>query len=235
MYNKKKLISIILTGISGRNYVPARDIDFLLWAQKLYEYANANHVQMGIVEVDADILTRLGNFAVLATKCESADHTKADEVEKREVRKVVEKDARNFVQGALSRNIKVNSRDREIMKIPIHDTTPTPVPDPTGQATAEISYPGRAQLKLHISHIEGTPLDKKASYGFRIYHKLCAAGDTPPLTGMDLTESSFSRRKAELFTFPPTESGKTAYFSLRYENSKGKAGPWGPMFSAIIP
>ena len=31
------------------------------------------------------------------------------------------------------------------------------------------------------------------------------------------------------------EMGKAAYFSIRYENSKGKAGPWGPLASALIP
>jgi hypothetical protein len=235
MKDNRKTVLMIFSIISGRNYIPARDVDFVLWAQKLYEYANANHVQLGIVELDHDIMTRLANFATLVTKCESAEHTKADEVEKRDARKVVEKDARNFVQGALARNIKVTNRDREIMKIPVHDATPTPIPDPAGQASAEISYPGRAQLKLHISHVDGTPADKKAGYGYRVYHKLCAPGDAPPNTGMDLTESKFSRRKVMMFTFPPTESGKTAYFCIRYENSKGKAGPWGPMVSAIIP
>ena len=29
--------------------------------------------------------------------------------------------------------------------------------------------------------------------------------------------------------------GQTVYFCIRYENSKGKAGPWGPIFQAIIP
>jgi len=43
------------------------------------------------------------------------------------------------------------------------------------------------------------------------------------------------RRRKELFIFPAEDSGKTAYFSIRYKNSKGQAGPWGPVFSAVIP
>ncbi|MDR3352901.1 MAG: hypothetical protein LBO00_07885 [Zoogloeaceae bacterium] len=31
------------------------------------------------------------------------------------------------------------------------------------------------------------------------------------------------------------ESGKTIYFCVRYENAKGEPGPWGPIFSAVIP
>ena len=35
--------------------------------------------------------------------------------------------------------------------------------------------------------------------------------------------------------FPTENSGKTAWFALRVENAKGEKGPWGEMFSAIIP
>jgi hypothetical protein len=36
------------------------------------------------------------------------------------------------------------------------------------------------------------------------------------------------------FNFPG-DSGKTAYFCIRYENAKGDTGDWGPVFSAVIP
>jgi hypothetical protein len=53
--------------------------------------------------------------------------------------------------------------------------------------------------------------------------------------GEDLPHSKFTRRKKERFDFPAEDSGKTAYFCVRYENAKGESGPWGPMFSAVIP
>ena len=115
------------------------------------------------------------------------------------------------------------------------DSEPTPVSDPTGQAVASIAFPGRTQLMVQILPVEGTQHDARANYGCRIYHGVYAATDNPPENGTDLRESLFTRKKKELFTFRPSDTGKTAYFSIRYENSKGKAGPWGPMASAIIP
>ena len=114
------------------------------------------------------------------------------------------------------------------------DNEPTPVADPTGQAEATISFPGRTQLMLHINHVAGTPQDARASYGYRIYFGLTEASDPPP-TALHLRESKFTRKKKELFSFQPADSGKKAYFCIRYENSKGVAGPWGPMASAIVP
>ena len=55
-----------------------------------------------------------------------------------------------------------------------------------------------------------------------------------PKTGKDLPESLFTRRKKERFDFDG-ESGKTAYFCLRYENPIDKAGSFDPMLSAVVP
>jgi hypothetical protein len=59
----------------------------------------------------------------------------------------------------------------------------------------------------------------------------------PPVTGRDFPHSTFTRRKNVRFDLEG-DSGKTIYFCLRYENEKGGKdgeGPFGPIFSAIIP
>jgi hypothetical protein len=56
-----------------------------------------------------------------------------------------------------------------------------------------------------------------------------------PKGGEDLPFSKFTRRKKELMDFAQEDSGKTAYFCIRYENAKGEPGHWGPMFNAVIP
>ena len=115
------------------------------------------------------------------------------------------------------------------------DNIPTSVLDPTGQAEAGFTFPGRTQLMAHIKPVESVHTDPRAYYGCRIYYGVYAADAAPPVDGTELRESLFTRRKKELFNFLPKDSGKTAYFCIRYENSKGKAGPWGPMTWANIP
>ena len=129
------------------------------------------------------------------------------------------------------------------------DTTKTPVPVPSGQATADVSYPGPSILMLHMKPLAGITPDPRADYGYRIYYGVFPLGGaTPeeatgpcrylmkaPISGNELPNSQFTRRKRETLIFPACDSGKTAYFCIRYENSKGQSGPWGPLFSAIIP
>jgi hypothetical protein len=108
---------------------------------------------------------------------------------------------------------------------------------------------GSHLLRLITEHVEGTPTDSKADYGCRIYWGIMPHGggtveqaasqrhylQRPPVSGDELPQSLFTKRKKEMFDFPAEDSGKTVYFCIRYENSKGKTGPWGPLFSAVIP
>jgi hypothetical protein len=138
----------------------------------------------------------------------------------------------------------VQDEDRTAMGIPNRDTTPTDVPVPTAQPEADLTFPGIHLVELRkIRAVQGTtPPDPRSDYGTRIYyglsgpardkHKFRLAGE--PKTGSDLPYSVFTRRKRERFDFDG-ESGNTVYFCLRYENSKGEAGPFGPMLSAVIP
>ena len=130
-----------------------------------------------------------------------------------------------------------------------HDSPPTPVPKPDGFAEADVSYPGVGALELHCRPVAGQPpLDQKSDYGYRVYFGVMPHGGASveaatgqkrelikaPDTGADLPHSQWVRRRKERFYFSG-DSGKTAWFCIRYENGKGETGPWGPLFSAIIP
>jgi hypothetical protein len=131
----------------------------------------------------------------------------------------------------------------------VKDTTPTVIAAPTAQAEADISYPGPHLLTLHLRPLAGTTLDAKADYGMSIRWGIMPHGGAtleeaagarhylmkPPVSGEELPHPKFTRRKKETFDLPPEDSGKTAYFCIRYENSKGQAGPFGPIVQAVIP
>jgi hypothetical protein len=140
----------------------------------------------------------------------------------------------------------VTVEDLRSMDIPEIDTTHTPVPQPRDQAEADVTYPGTHLIELvRIRSVAGGTDDPRADWGKRIYygildpanpngrHRIGAA----PITGADLPHSVFTRTKKHRFDFDG-DSGKTVYFCIKYENEKGGEsgeGPYGPIFSAIIP
>jgi hypothetical protein len=221
--------------MAGKNYIPTNDHEFLKWLEDVMAYASTHCARWYIANPESFLSEPWEDFKAKLTKASEPNSGKVDVFASKEARKKAEKEARDFVQGFLVKNKFVTPQDRVTMGLPIYDTTPTAVSDPTGQAEADIAYPGRTQLELRIKHISGTPTDSNANYGCRIYYGVYADGETPPANGKDLRESKFTRKKKELFTFDPADCKKTAFFCIRYENSKGAAGPWGPVFSATIP
>jgi hypothetical protein len=131
------------------------------------------------------------------------------------------------------------------MAIPNKDTIPTPVPPPTTQVEADILLPGIHLIELKIKPYSELAHNNTArsDHCVRIYYRVL--GDVtatdkfrlsaPPGSGDDLPHSVFTRKHKYQFDFPEEDRGKTVYFCLRYENSKGDSGPWGPILQAIIP
>jgi hypothetical protein len=124
-----------------------------------------------------------------------------------------------------------------------------PVPPPHDFIEADISYPGAHTLDLHPSLVAGSPaLNPRSGSSYRIYWGVmpldCATVEAttgkkrelmkPPAVGKELPHSRWMQRRKERFGFDG-DSGKTVYFRIRCENSKGKAGEFGSIFSAVIP
>jgi hypothetical protein len=132
---------------------------------------------------------------------------------------------------------------RAAMGIHNRDLSPTPIPVPTAQPEADLTFPGIHLVELRkIRPVSGAAPDPRSDYGVRIYYgfsgppndqyKFRLAGE--PKTGKDLPYSVFTKRKKERFDFDG-ESGNTVYFCLRYENPTGAAGPYGPILRAVVP
>ena len=209
--------------MARKDYIPSNDLELINWGDNAYLYSQGNCERWGVPVPTGAALLQFSNFKSAVVRCSLPTRSKVDTVVKNELKAAVVKDLRTYVQGYVARNPLVTTQDREMMNLPLRDTTPTAVSIPLGQADAEIDYIGRLQLRLRMNHIDNTPIDPKANYGFRIYFGVYAPADTPPATGKELRESRFTRRKTEIFIFQPEDAGKTVYFCIRYENSKGEA------------
>jgi hypothetical protein len=57
-----------------------------------------------------------------------------------------------------------------------------------------------------------------------------------PVNGPEaLIHSEFDTASPFTLNFQGHERGKTVYFCLRWENTVGEKGPWGEIYSAIVP
>jgi hypothetical protein len=176
-----------------------------------------------------------------------APHSSADVLAKNLARKELEKTLGDFNNQYVLYAREVSDAERKEIGAHVRDTVRTTVKTPTCQPEADVVYPGPHLLELvkirRVSGIGNDPPD--ADFGTRIFWGIMGeptAKDkfrisAPPEVGDDLPHSTFTHKKKFRFDFEG-DSGKTVWFCIRYENSKGGKegeGPFGPIFKAVIP
>jgi hypothetical protein len=237
-----------------KDYVPRRDADFDNWFNNLCGYVNAmceppapeapkwTHIPP---EARAELN---GAYAAWHAAYENTLRpcTPPERAEKRQLHKTSEKTARNFVNAYLRYHPAVTNYDKGQMGLHIPDTTPTVVSRPDAQPKADVTYPGVHLIELtRIRAVVSGDGNPRSDYGVRIFWGIMGPATErdrfrltePPVIGRDLPHSTFTPRKRYRFDFSG-DSGNRVYFCLRYENEKGGEegeGPFGPIFSAIIP
>jgi hypothetical protein len=60
------------------------------------------------------------------------------------------------------------------------------------------------------------------------------AGQPIP-TSETLPRAVLTKRKNHIFNFPEADIDKRVYFAVNLVNSKGVAGPMGPLYTTVVP
>jgi hypothetical protein len=151
---------------------------------------------------------------------------------KNEKRKAYEKVLRILIR-MLESNPLVSDDDRRAMSIAIPNATPTPVKPPKTCLGFIIDT-----SIIHCLMILFWDLGSKSKAKPHDVHgaEICwAILDHQPLSVDELIHSGFCTRSPFKLTFDETDRGKTVYFCLRWESTRGEKGPWSEIVMEIIP
>jgi hypothetical protein len=233
-----------------KEYIPVKEGDFDRWFENMARYVLSKCAASPPVwdHIPRDRWTGLSDAydawhtAYVRTR---GPHTSVDTAAKKDEKKAALAVIRPFV-NQYQRFPPVTNEDRVDMGIHNRDTGYTPVPRPQAEPEADVVYPGRHLLELANIHAAvGPARDSRSDFVVRIFWGVMGEATEndrfrlagPPVTGNDLPHSTATRRKKYRFDFEG-DSGKTVWFCLRYENEKGGKsgeGPFGPLFSAVVP
>ncbi|MDR1867377.1 MAG: hypothetical protein LBQ77_03800 [Treponema sp.] len=231
--------------------IPRSFAEFRVWVTNFNTVVQAQKDTLGLpAEACTKLNTLFTAYILKDDRAESGDATSVIRRERREANSELTAFVRLFINKYINFNDAIGVPQRLELRLHVHDTKPTPVLPPSAQATAEIRFPGIHLIELRVEKINSDIADSdRTNYGLRIYYGIMpnlgssapsgggAAREltAPPQSGDELPHSVFTRKKTHRFDFPQEDRGKKVYFCLRYENSKGEAGPWGPILDAIIP
>ena len=99
---------------------------------------------------------------------------------------------------------------------------------------------GRIEVKPNhtlVIHFvdEETPTRLAKPYGVHGCQIWCYVGDEPPADATAYSFLALDTRTPYMHEHEAENAGKTAYYLLRWQNTKGEPGPWGDVVRAKIP
>jgi len=230
--------------MSNVDYLPKGDLKLLQWVTNLLVVLLNEELleRWRILPPTETLKDALEQYNTSIDNSRPPFNTSLNIKRKNEAKKTLVKEVRGYVQGFIARNPYVTGSDKILLQLPVPDTIPTNVPQPTTQVTGTLAFRGIGLIEMRDIRPTSEKPDPRAGYGVRIYWGIIGEASefdafrliAPPATGAQLPHSVFTRRNRYLFDFAQ-ERGREVFFCMRYENSKGEAGPWGKLISAFVP
>ena len=98
---------------------------------------------------------------------------------------------------------------------------------------------GRVDFSLHLQHKihfvdSATPLKKKKPDGYRGVQVYMKIGGPAPVDTSQCFYAGFDTNSPYLYTFNNSDLGKTVYYILIWENTRGETGNPSEIFSAVV-
>jgi hypothetical protein len=217
------------------NYLPRKDAAFLQWTVNFLAVLVKTYERINFPKAVYQQLLALKNVFDEKLRIAEAPETRTKPAvrDKNDARKSLEKSLRQSISEYLTNNHLVSDADRESLGLPVHKTTHTPVHVPVTIPEAEVKQPSPGVLEIHFRDAESKRKAKPT--GIHGAEFVWAILPAPTVDWKELIHSSFDTRTPLRLTFDGTERGKTVYFALRWENTRGEKGPWSEIMSAIIP
>jgi len=224
------------------DYIPRNARIFAAFMRNMIDYVNKRKTAWGHIPVPVITdLTGLHDALDDILQSTAGQSTAAQNLARREAQAAATRGVRAFVNQYL-RFAPVTNVDRVEMGVPNRDVIPTTIPPPSIPVEGTLSFPAIGLVEVRDIRPSGEKSDQRSKHGVRIYYGVMGEPTetnkfriaAPPATGDDLPHSVFTRRSRHRFDFAG-ENGRRVFFCIRYENSKGQAGPWGKILTAFVP
>ncbi len=214
-------------------YIPQSDSEFNTWQANFMAYAADNFAALGLTQAQYDALDPLQT----SWETDYSAHTAAQDAAqaatgvKNESKSVFVAAIRD-VAGQIQANPDVSDEARDAAGLPVHKTSRTPVAAPTTRPVVEVETPQRWQHLIHFR--DENSLKKARPTGVSGCEIWVYVGEEAPSGPSAARFLGVDTRTPYLAQFEEDDGGKTAYYFLRWVNTRGEQGPWSETVEATI-
>jgi hypothetical protein len=222
--------------MTNSNFLPDKEAEFYAWVVVFFNYLITNLSRFGISSSVLSPLTALRDdfFTKYATAQAPSTRTKAAVKAKNNALDALKDALRPFIREYLTYNHLVTDADRDNLGLPIHKTSHTPAPIPDSYPAYMVDSSMIRFLGIHFRDAKSEEGHAKP-FGVHGAEIKWGISDTPVVDPEELPHSAFDTRTPFRLEFSGEERGRTVWFCLRWENTRGEKGPWSEIVSAIVP
>jgi hypothetical protein len=219
----------------AKDYIPEAEGDFDTWASQFLAGIKTNMAALGLPQATVDAV----NAAYTAWQADREASDTADAAaraahqQQQKSRDALEKIARSTVH-TINGNPAVDNALRAKAHLPPRDQVRSAIGAPATKPIGRLEPTGHSTLTLHFVD-ELTPQKSAKPHGVHGCEIWMHVGDPAPADATGYTHLAVDTRTPYVDVHPAADAGKTAYYMIRWVNTKGQAGPWGDVVSAKIP
>jgi hypothetical protein len=217
------------------SWIPTGEQDLVELCQKWYIGLgiSANVTAFGWRQAEVDgARGKIDGFLTARTAYKDTNSSKHRLI-KDEAKEEAKRAMRDFANSSIRYNPLVRPEDKLVYGIRPADHTMTPNGAPESYPEAEADTSVIRWLTIHfwdsVTKKRGKP---HGIHGAEIRWALL---DHEPLTVEELINSAFDTASPFTLEFNESQRGKRVYFCLRWESTTNLKGPFGEIYSAIIP
>ena len=216
------------------DYIPSSDAEFNAWLNNFVEYVAANAADLGVSPAQ---VTQLQTHRTdWNTKYPASITAQAMNASATQAKTDSRHEAESFVRplvGLMQANSGVSDAHRQSLGVTVRSSTRTAVGPPETRPVGLVNTSQRLQHTLSFSD-ERTPNSRAKPDGVQGCEIWMKVGDPAPAGPHDVHYLALDTRTPYVTEFEATDAGKTAYYMLRWINTRGETGPWSATASGTI-
>ena len=218
----------------SNDFLPRPDADFNAWLRNFQTYATANLAPLGLTAADLTALQTAVTGWDAAFNAHTAAQAKAQSARqaKDDSRAEVEALLRPL-SGQLQSKTDVTDAHRLALGLTVRSTTRTAASTPTTRPVMQVDTSQRLRHTLSWTD-ELTPTTRAKPDGVSGCEIFTKVGDPAPVDPEELKYLATDTASPYVVEFDGNKAGKTAYYMLRWVNTRGERGPWSHTVSATI-
>jgi len=219
------------------DYIPAPDGDFNAWQANFVTYAGANTANLGIVAADLTPITAAQGAWATALSDHLAKQTASQAArELKDMKRAAFESALRALVRRLQASASVDDSEKRALGITVKDAVQTMATATAVEASRPVGVVDTSQRLRHEIKFfdQSTPQSRakpKGVMGCEIWVKI---GDVPPKDAGECAFVALDTASPYVAEYPGADAGKTAYYMLRWVNTRNEKGPWSETVAATI-